>query len=259
MPGRSLYLKVTKPSLGDFYYLRSALGFERLLNYSLLSLCIFFKLFALKSLRSNIGLGYSENRQLSLASPKLLTTVALARELGPYLLYPLILSLGVVYLKLSLDLLPVAKVFFAWVSLFFFVYLVISGFVFFLKRYSFGRFTTAVSRFWKRSFSLFWLIEAYTFGCFVYLTLNSSSEVLYFYDYAALQKTHLFSFRFFFFKLLAVSLLISLTFFMVSSLSFLSESSVAFLGMAVSAVLAYIVWAEFLQFFHFVSFCEFSN
>lgn len=169
----------------------------------------------------------------------------------------LIAGLFLVYSRLASELVPLAKLLFAWLSLFFFVYLLISGFVFFLKRYAFGRFTTVISRFWKRSFSIFWLLESYTLACFVYLTLNSSSEVLYFYDYQSLFKTHLFSFRLFFFKLLATTALVTLVYFLVGNLSLVKEGTVAFIGSAVSALLVYIFWVEFLQFFHFVSFCEF--
>lgn len=54
---------------------------------------------------------------------------------------------ALIYSKLALEIVPIAKLFFAWSSLFFFIYLLLSGFVFFLKRYAFGRFTTLISRF----------------------------------------------------------------------------------------------------------------
>lgn len=37
----------------------------------------------------------------------------------------------------------------------------------------------------------------------------------------------------------------------------MKESSIVFLGTLVSCLLVYILWVEFLQFFHFVSFSEF--
>jgi hypothetical protein len=51
------------------------------------------------------------------------------------------------YVQLALELLPLSKLFFAWLSFFFFLYLLLSGFVFFLKRYNFSKFTTIISRF----------------------------------------------------------------------------------------------------------------
>ena len=161
------------------------------------------------------------------------------------------------YIQLSLEVLPLAKIFFTWLSFFFFIYLLLSGFVFFLKRYNFSKFTTVISRFWKRSFNLFWLLEGFIFVCFIYLTLNSSSEITYFYDYQSLFKTHLFSFRIFFFKLLLITAIISLAFFLLGSFEFLKPSAVSFYVLAISALLLYITWTEFTQFFHFISFCDY--
>lgn len=161
------------------------------------------------------------------------------------------------YVQLALELLPLSKLFFAWLSFFFFLYLLLSGFVFFLKRYNFSKFTTIISRFWKRSFNLFWLLEGFVFVCFIYLTFNASSEVLYFYDYQALFKTHLFSFRLFFFKLLLLTAIISVTFFLLGSFEFVKPSTVSFYILGISAALLYVTWVEFTQFFHFISFCDF--
>lgn len=57
-----------------------------------------------------------------------------------------------------------------------------SGFNFFLKRYRFGKFTSAIQRFWKRTNTYFWIVEGYLFLLFFYYYLNSSQEVLYFVD-----------------------------------------------------------------------------
>ena len=165
--------------------------------------------------------------------------------------------LAFLYIQLSLEVLPLAKLLFTWFSFFSFLYLLLSGFVFFLKRYNFSKFTTLISRFWKRSFSLFWLLEGFVFACFIYLTLNSSSEILYFYDYQSLFKTHFFSFRLFFFKLLLITAIISLTFFLIGNLEFLKPSLVSFYILIISAMLLYVTWIEFTQFFHFVSFCDY--
>lgn len=161
------------------------------------------------------------------------------------------------YVQLALELLPLSKIFFTWLSFFFFLYLLLSGFVFFLKRYNFSKFTTIISRFWKRSFNLFWLLEGFVFVCFIYLTFNASSEVLYFYDYQALFKTHLFSFRIFFFKLVLITAIISLAFFLLGNFAFLKPNAVSFYILVISAMLLYCTWVEFLQFFHFISFCEY--
>ena len=161
------------------------------------------------------------------------------------------------YVQLALEVLPLAKIFFTWCSVFFFLYLLLSGFVFFLKRYNFSKFTTIISRFWKRSFNIFWLLEGFVFACFIYLTFNSSSEVLYFYDYQALFKTHLFSFRIFFFKLLLITAIITFTYFLLGSFEFLKPAVVSFYILLISVMLLYTTWTEFTQFFHFINFCDY--
>ena len=167
------------------------------------------------------------------------------------------ITLTFLYIQLALEVLPLAKILFAWLSIFFFLYLLLSGFVFFLKRYNFSKFTTIISRFWKRSFNLFWLLEGFVFLCFIYLTFNSSSEVLYFYDYQSLFKTHLFSFRIFFFKLLLITAVILCIFFLLGSYNFLKPSIVSFYILIISSMVLYITWVEFIQFFHFINFCDY--
>lgn len=66
-----------------------------------------------------------------------------------------------------------------------------SGFNFFLKRYRFGKFTSAIQRFWKRTNSYFWIVEGFLFSLFFYYYLNSSQEVLYFFDEVNLSQTFL--------------------------------------------------------------------
>jgi len=167
------------------------------------------------------------------------------------------ITLTFMYIQLALEVLPLAKILFAWLSIFFFLYLLLSGFIFFLKRYNFSKFTTIISRFWKRSFNLFWLLEGFIFLCFIYLTFNSSSEVLYFYDYQSLFKTHLFSFRIFFFKLLLITAVILCIFFLLGSYNFLKPSIVSFYILIISSMVLYITWVEFIQFFHFINFCDY--
>lgn len=66
-----------------------------------------------------------------------------------------------------------------------------SGFNFFLKRYSFGKFTSAIVRFWKRTNIYFWLVEGFLFTLFFYYYINSSQEPYYAFDSSALNQTYL--------------------------------------------------------------------
>lgn len=68
-----------------------------------------------------------------------------------------------------------------------------SGFNFFIKRYQYGKFTSAVQRFWKRTNAYFWLLEGFLFLIFFYYYLNSSQEPHYMFDESALNQNQLVS------------------------------------------------------------------
>jgi hypothetical protein len=68
-----------------------------------------------------------------------------------------------------------------------------SGFNFFLKRYQYGKFTSAIQRFWKRTNTYFWMIEGFLLLIFFYYYLNSSQEPIYMYDYSSLNQEYLVS------------------------------------------------------------------
>ena len=67
----------------------------------------------------------------------------------------------------------------------------ISGFNFFLKRYKYGKFTSAIQRFWKRTNVYFWLIEGFLMLIFFYYYMNSSQEPIYMYDFSSLNQDYL--------------------------------------------------------------------
>lgn len=73
--------------------------------------------------------------------------VAYASRLASMFGVGLLIAFFSIYIRLSLEVVPLAKIFFSWSSLFSIFYLLVSGFVFFLKRYSYGRFTSSVARF----------------------------------------------------------------------------------------------------------------
>ena len=130
----------------------------------------------------------------------------------------LIIGLGAIYYLMYIRLLPFNKIVFSWILLSMFLYWLISGFVFFIKKYQYSRFTAAIQRFWKRTYIIFWLIEAGTFSVFFYLTLNSSSEPVYMYDQIRIFKNNLFSWRWFLIKLLPSVSIILLGYYLQISL-----------------------------------------
>lgn len=167
---------------------------------------------------------------------------------------PLILCFSIVYTSLVLKLLPFNKIMFSWIVVLMFGYWLLSGFVFFFKKYQFGKYTTAIQRFWRRSYILFWLIEGGTLLVFLFLTLNSSQESFYMFDQINIFKTHLYSWKFFFIKLFPIVVLIVVTYLLMVSLKWNLYSKHSIWLLLLTFFLTYTVWLEFYQFFHVLNF-----
>lgn len=159
-----------------------------------------------------------------------------------------------VYYMMYIRLLPFNKVVLSWLLLFMFFYWLVSGFVFFIKKYQYGRFTSSIQRFWKRTYIIFWIIEASTFAVFLYLTINATSEPVYMYDQAKIYKTHLFSWRWFLIKLLPSVSVILLSYHLQLTLKWNLFNKQNNIMLLITIILLYILWLEFYQFYHILSF-----
>jgi len=135
-----------------------------------------------------------------------------------------------------------------------FFYWLISGFVFFIKKYQYSKFTTVIQRFWKRTFIIFWMIEGSLFVCFFYLVLNAPEEPLYMYDQIKIYKTHFFSWRWFLVKLIPSVLLILLGFYLQMLVRWGLFTRQSPILMIITLIIVYIFWVEFYQFLHVVSY-----
>lgn len=166
----------------------------------------------------------------------------------------IILFIVSAYYLLYIRALPINKILFEWILIIMFLYWLISGFVFFIKKYQYSKFTSVIQRFWKRSYILFWLIETGVFLTFFYLTLNASDEPVYMYDQMKLYKTQLFSWRLFIIKIIPVIILIIIGYFLQLSLKWSSFNKQSTLLLLLTLLLIYIVWLEFYQFFHIINF-----
>mgnify|MGYP001809984045 CR=1 FL=1 len=149
-----------------------------------------------------------------------------------------------------------------WFSFFFFFYLFISGLNYFLKKYYFNKYNEALQRFWKRSFNIFWILEAFLFFCVFFLTMNSSNETLYFFDNQFFFKIHLFSWKVFIYKLFFINLIIFTLQINCKSIYYITfyKKTVKFLNF----IVLYIVMIEFCQFLQFLNhsnyfFWEYDN
>jgi len=158
------------------------------------------------------------------------------------------------YFLIYIRLLPFNKILFEVFLIIMFLYWLFSGFVFFIKRYQFSKYTTAIQRFWKRTYILFWLIESGVFVIFFYLTLNASEEPVFMYDQLKLYKTHLFSWRWFLQKLFIIVFMIIIGYFVLLNLKWNTFYQQSALLLALTLLLVYVVWLEFYQFFHIINF-----
>lgn len=169
-------------------------------------------------------------------------------------LLPIFFSISLVYISVLIKTLPFNKVIFGWLAVFMILYWLLSGFVFFFKKYQYSKYTSAIQRFWRRSYILFWLLESCLLLVFIYLTFIASQESFYMFDTIQIYKTHLFSWRFFFFKIFPLVLLIVLAYFFLLNLKWNTFSKHSSWLLIFTIILTYLIWIEFYQFFHIVNF-----
>lgn len=169
-----------------------------------------------------------------------------------YWVVALTLGLIIFYYLSVIRLIPFNKVLFGWIAIIMFSYWLLSGFVFFVKKYQFGKYTSVIQRFWRRSYIIFWILEAFLFTIFLYLTINAAAESFYMFDQIQFFKTHLFSWRFFLLKLLPLTFLISISYIYLNSVRWSFFSKHILFLIPITFVLTYVVWVEFYQFFHII-------
>lgn len=169
-------------------------------------------------------------------------------------LVPLLVAFIIIYYSMVIRCVPFNKIVAFWVIFGMVAYWLLSGFVFFIKKYQFGKYTTAIQRFWRRSYILFWLIEFSLFMVYVYLTLNANQESFYMFDQIQVFKTHLFSWRLFMLKIFPLTVLLILGYFLLLSLKWNVLSKNSLLISIITLIIVNTVWVEFYQFFHVVNY-----
>lgn len=136
---------------------------------------------------------------------------------------------------------------FFWVGASMLLYWLLSGFVFFVKKYQYSRYTSVIQRFWRRSYILFWGIESCLLLVFFYLTFNSSQESFYMFDQGYFFKTHLFSWKLFLFKCILIVALITYSYLFMLTLKWTSFNKNIIPLCLLTILLLYLVWTEFYQ------------
>lgn len=160
----------------------------------------------------------------------------------------------IVYYFLIFRSLPFNKILFEWFIIIMAAYWVVSGFVFFLKKYRFSKFTSSIQRFWRRSFMIFWLIESFLFLIFIYLTLNANNESTFMYDNSQIYKNHLFSWRWFLLKIFPLTLLVLFSYIFLITFKWLHFSKINLFLLLFTLLLLYVLWLEFYQFYFILNF-----
>ncbi len=172
---------------------------------------------------------------------------------------PVVIALLFVYYSFFLRSLPFAKVVFGYIIAANLFYLLITGFVFFIKKYQYRLYTSAVQRFWRRSLLYFWLIEGTLFFFFTYCILNASQEPVYVYDNIQVYKTHFYSWKLFLVKIILSTLIVILIYMLLLSLRWNTFTKTNNIALVTTVVILYVAWLEFYQFFHLMNCYGTSN
>lgn len=166
----------------------------------------------------------------------------------------IVVTYSVIYYLIYIRLIPFNKIILMWVLILMFTYWVLSGFVFFYKKYQFNKYTSSINRFWKKTYMIFWLIEFSTFSVFFYLALNSTSEPIYMFDQIRAYKNFLFSWRLHLSKIIPTLFIIILTSHLLFSLKWNTFNKQSPLLLIITVVLLYLLLLEFYQFYHIINF-----
>lgn len=132
-------------------------------------------------------------------------------------------------------------------------YLLISTFNSFLIKYKYGKFTSAIQRFWKRTGIVFWLIEGFLFLLFFYYYLNSSQEPLYMFDYANLNQELLIQLKTSYKNLILLSLAIYLSYILMFNLNYLQFKQNIIILLSILLIIFYSLYIESYQFIYIIS------
>lgn len=189
-----------------------------------------------------------------IAQPKLLiSALAVFYKSLKSIILPLILSLIFFIILLdffSVDFLRQTGI---WTVFGFLGFWLFSSFNFFIKRYRFGKFTSAIQRFWKRTNSYFWIIEGFMFGLFFYYYLNSAQEPLYMYDESNMNQNFLPSLVASYQSYLVLLFILFYTFYLMLSLpTFKSTQQIFHLGLMTLAY-TYIYLLENYQVYYLLT------
>ena len=170
-----------------------------------------------------------------------------------WILVAFLISFLYFFISLFYIQIDITKQIAAWFILLIIYYLLMSTFNSFLVKYKYGKFTSAIQRFWKRTGMVFWLIEGFLFMLFFYYFLNSSQEPLYMFDYSNLNQELLIQLKSSYKNMILLSLAIYLSFIVILNNNFLNYYQNILLLSLVSLIVFYMLFIETYQFVYIIN------
>jgi hypothetical protein len=170
-----------------------------------------------------------------------------------WMIIPSIISIFYFFISLFYIQIDLTKQIALWYFFGISYYLLISSFNSFLIKYKYGKFTSAIQRFWKRTGVVFWLIESFLFLLFFCYFLNSSQEPLYMFDYSNLNQELLIQLKTTYKNLILLSLAIYISFILVFNLNYLQFNQNIILLLLILLIIFYSLYIETYQFIYVIS------
>lgn len=170
-----------------------------------------------------------------------------------WILLSLVITLIYAIISLFYIQIEITKQLAVWFVLLVLFYTLISIFNSFLNKYKYGKFTSSIQRFWKRTGMVFWLIEGFLFLLFFYYFLNSSQEPLYMFDYSNLNQELLIQLKTSFKNMILISIAIYLCFILILNNNFLTYYQNLLTLMLISLIIFYMLFIETYQFVYIIS------
>ena len=146
------------------------------------------------------------------------------------------------------------NILYKYIFLLLFLYYIISIFIRLNKLLGFGKYNTMSSRFWKRSYVIFWCLEISLFLLFIFLLYIHHKENKYSLDLKKCFYNLDFILQYFFFNSLVLLLLIILNYYILYFKKYSNNKIINLLLMFISLVLLYVNYTEFLKFIYVVNY-----
>ena len=176
-----------------------------------------------------------------------------------WILIPGIISFIYFYSSLFLIQIDFTKQIAVWFVVLIIFYILMSTFNNFLNKYKYGKFTSSIQRFWKRTGMTFWLIEGFLFLLFFYYFLNSSQEPLYMFDYSSLNQELLIQLKTSYKSLVLLSLAIYFSYVLLLNNNYLNYYQNIILLSLISTIIIYTLYIESYQFVYVISYYTDKN